>query len=263
PIDPAKLVRSLRQHIERSQGRTLPVAPVADEVRKAAAPVPPSAAHAPAPELDGWPRLAGINLQEVQQRLGSHRDLYVRLVDRLLQEADELLDQARAAAQQGEQAAVKAHLHKLRGQTGNIGATQIAQMLAELEDEADQGRFQVDALRPVEHAFAALKADWAGSAARAAATTSTGTATGTAPDHGSTAPAEEAAPPLDLQRLHVLIDLLAHRRFTAMALYQQLQPSLHHALPASAWAELERAMHGMDFAAARAVLTPLQPADPR
>ncbi|MEY4754477.1 MAG: hypothetical protein RJA44_2152, partial [Pseudomonadota bacterium] len=40
PIDPAKLVRSLRQHIERSQGRTLPVAPVADEVRKAAAPVP-------------------------------------------------------------------------------------------------------------------------------------------------------------------------------------------------------------------------------
>ena len=231
PVDPAKLVRSIRQHVERSQERILPAGQVTSLNRPD---------HALRPTLCDWPELEGIQTQEVYNRLGGDRNLFARLLDLMLDEADVLLRQIHAAAQRNDQTEVKAHLHKLRGQVANIGATRIAQALGELEEVATAGKFQVESLEPVQMALAALKAQWKAARPRTDATT--------------VDPASRLSTTLDPQRLQALMEQLAQNRFSATGLYQELQPMLRQTLETDQFAELDRAMGAMDFARARDIL---------
>ena len=243
PVDPTKLVHTMRQHIERSQDRTLPVGPAghgsggtrADRVDASTdAPSHPTTGNAT--DLGDWPVLKGINAPEVHHRLGGDRELFVRLLGCMLDEADELLPQIVAAAQRKDPVEVRASLHKLRGQTANVGAEQIALALSELEQAAVLGQFQAEALEPVEAAFASLKAQWAAIAPVPASV------------H------EPAIPAQDEQGLQELSELLSQRRFAAVGLYREMAPALQRVLDATRYAELEQAMKAMDFSAAWAVL---------
>jgi CheY-like chemotaxis protein/HPt (histidine-containing phosphotransfer) domain-containing protein len=226
PIDPVKLVRVVRQHVERSQCRILPVV------------LPKTAPERPAPASQAdWPELPGIDTHEVRQRLGGDQALYAQLLDRLLHESGELIASAQASARQHDQPAARAHLHKLRGQAANIGARSIAALLSQLEHDAQAGQLQADALTPVRTAFDAIKTRWASlqPAARNDAT-------------------DDLAAPLDPQQLQQLIDQLGKKRYSAVTLYQSLQSALRQVLGESTFTQLDSAMHQMDFAAAAELL---------
>lgn len=239
PIDPIKLVRVMREHIERSQGRILPVQP------PVSAPPPQSVqtVGCPNPPQDTWPEIAGIDSNDVRHRLRGDHALFVRLMNSLLQESDELLAMTQTALAAHDQTQARAQVHKLRGQAANIGAKSISQTLNHLENQAQAGCLQAEALEPVKEAFEAIKTQW-----KALEPTGTNELN------------QEVATnvTLDPEQLDALLVLLSKQKLKALDMFQNLLPTLKTALSAAELDELQAAMLKLNFKVAIRILGALR-----
>jgi PAS domain S-box-containing protein len=136
PLDPALLINTVRQWVERYRGQAIVLRPHAnkrDRDRGAeGGSEPMSARAAPRP----WPTIEGIDISDVRRRLGGELELFTTLLSHLFDEFGWLADES--AAQQAlhnDRGALMARVHKLRGAAGMLGARQLHQQAGEVELE--------------------------------------------------------------------------------------------------------------------------------
>jgi len=124
PIDPERLVRVLRQHIERSQQQSLRLTP-----RET-----PAQAPAPAADLGGI-----LDLADLRQRFDGDLSLLPDLLGMLLAETEGAADTARALLDAGDYPALARFAHSQKGQFANIGAESVRAAALALEQAAEAG----------------------------------------------------------------------------------------------------------------------------
>ncbi|MGM9483421.1 ATP-binding protein [Roseateles sp. NT4] len=218
PFDPAGLVQLLREHIERAQGRSLPVA----------------ARSGDTPADRSWPDLEGVDSDEASQRLQGDVDFFARLLERLL---DEFADLATPAPLDAAQAA--ARLHKLGGGAGLLAARALREAAMRGETHARAGDdFSAD-LADVARQLTALTAQarpWLQSRRSAAAPATAG--------------------PLDAQALARLKQALQAQDLAALDLFKPLAPALRAACGETGFERLSRALDRLDFNSALSELSP-------
>jgi PAS domain S-box-containing protein len=222
PFEPWDLVQTMRRHVQARRGTEVPVQPR------------PRAPGAPRHE---WPRIRGIQAEDVAERLGYDVGLFARQLRRLfITYAPEMADPEDARTPRPE----PARLHKLRGTAGILGAMEVHHAAAALEHalradppasaETVQGlqRALAAALRKLsEDAQSLLK---------------------TPPANPRVAPLPSAAPSLlsdaDLARLQ---SLLAGHDLAALDLVVELQAPLLNRLGSTAFNDLQEALDDLDF----------------
>jgi PAS domain S-box-containing protein len=218
PVDPNALIRVLRNHIETYRNRTLPLR--AREIRSEQLQRP-------------WPRIAGLELAPVRKRLVGDLDLFAELLDRFVLEVAEQLGLIRAAL--GNAAP---HLHRLKGQAANIGATRISALAARLEEKAKAGSLREADLDSISTTVEALSQEVA--AWRTTHSPSTPQADGSLPSSDE----------LDLKALAGLKAQLSENNLSALATFTALKHPLRARMGEEAFGLLEKAVSRLDFATA-------------
>ena len=227
PFDPAALVVLLRQHVERAQGRRLPFA-----VR------PTDASPGPA----RWLPLAGIDMAEAQRRLEGDRDLFARLLRRLLEEFADLA--TTPAGEPDPTQTTTARLHKLVGSAGLLAAgplraaAQAAEAAWRQASGADRLAAVMEKLCAEFNALKAASDTWLAAQDATAARAAT--------------PAEDL--PLDAAALKALQQALMAQDLAAVGRFKQLSGGLATQLGELRMHELDQAMQRLDFAAAALLL---------
>jgi len=238
PFDPRQMVRVVRHQVERARGAPLPLGPGLD--------AQPGLAET-------WPVIAGIDTEDVKARLGGDLELFTSSLRRFLADFGDwraVLPLPREAGGAEAQAALEAlagHMHKLAGGAGLLGATTIHRLAKEAETRLKSGGPDLDgcdtrlaALADHLAALASAATPYLEAAARAKA------------EREAEAGPNSSTP--DSAALAELKAQLAGRRMAAMGHFQQLAPSLRRMLPSEDFSRLEKAMDGLDFKAALAVL---------
>jgi len=138
PVDPTKLLRTLRQHVEHNRKRSLPMAPTL--------PDPPTIATSLAPELtqnglvteppspDGWPKIPGFDMTRAAAILGGDPDFFKELLGPFLAEHEQAVSEVRGMMAIGDTQQAARRVHLLRGQAGNLGAMALHKATSELEE---------------------------------------------------------------------------------------------------------------------------------
>ncbi|MEY4749179.1 MAG: hypothetical protein RIQ60_1393 [Pseudomonadota bacterium] len=132
PVDPSKLVRQLRLHIERVRGRPLQLAASLPE--PLAVTPPPPAAAAVRVDTDGWPQLPGVDKAQAVVLLGDVA-FFQDLMGRFLQEQRPVIKAVEEHVAAGRLGDAASAVHKLRGQAGNLAATTLFGAASALENE--------------------------------------------------------------------------------------------------------------------------------
>ncbi len=222
PFDPAGLVQLLREQVEAAQGQRLPVAAGAGGARA----------------REAWPTLEGIDSEEASQRLQGDLDFFGRLLERLLDEFDDLRTAAPLDAGQA-----ASRLHKLGGSAGLLAAGPLREAAQRGESQARAGHDFHASLAEVAQRLAALAAQarpWL-NGRRTMATL---------------APAE----PLDAQALARFKQALRMHELAALDQFQPLAPALLAACGEAGFVQLNSALDRLDFDAALGLLADLSPA---
>ncbi|PZO19947.1 MAG: hypothetical protein DCF26_04340 [Burkholderiales bacterium] len=122
PLDPQRLVRMVRECVDKASERAAP------------APYRARAQPAPAPSNGAWPDIPGLDSDLARQRLGGDLDLWLKLLNRLQDEFTDLAQRGHPLPTPGtERQALAARLHKLRGAAATLGATELTQLAQALE----------------------------------------------------------------------------------------------------------------------------------
>ncbi|KAA3649750.1 MAG: hybrid sensor histidine kinase/response regulator, partial [Proteobacteria bacterium] len=227
PVDPVRLVRTLREQIEANRGEPLPLHP----------------RDADSADTGAWPELPGIDIDAVRARLGNDLALFRQLMQACAREFATVLDEIDTLAGRGELPGVADRAHKLHGQLGNIGAGELARLAGQIERSARAGR-TLDR---------ALFERFASAVARLGEAVSVWTATAATP-----AP---AVAQVDLERLEPLIARLrrdlADQKMSALGLCDQLLRQLQGSAHDAAGQALAQAVSGLRFKAALRALDAL------
>ena len=242
PLDLEALVDCLLQCLgpRRRPGPTGPAGPIG-----AAAlldPHPPGAAGAPVPG-GAFPEIAGIDRSRAALSTDGDLAFFARLLGRFTDESAGAVAETRQALTVGELEQAARRLHTLRGNAGIIGALAIMTAAAALESAIEQGETDLEtrlqALDRQLAELAAASAPWLQSVAA-----------------GSAAPV--AAGPLDVPALDLdlagLRDDLYRRNMKARQRFAALRPALAGALGEAKTEALGRAIQGLRYAEALAVL---------
>jgi HPt (histidine-containing phosphotransfer) domain-containing protein len=145
PIDRKALVATLRRWLPVSRVARSPAAePSGVGSIAAAAPVPAVAAP---PE--GGPTLAGIDGDGTVRRLGIDRATLERMLLRFATGKQEMLEPLRAAVHAGDAAAAARHAHAIAGAAGNLGADDLRAAAKTLEQAGRDGRTDLAGLLAV------------------------------------------------------------------------------------------------------------------
>jgi CheY-like chemotaxis protein len=223
PIDPDALIRVMRSHIETYRNRTLPLRP-----REAGE----NLSHERL-----WPRIAGLELAPVRRRLAGDLDLFLSLFDNFLIETSELLEQVRHGSLD-----TPSLLHRLKGQSGNMGAMKIMPLAHKLEQDA-----LANALAPADlDLLEEMRADLSREMVRWRASM-------TQPK-----PAEKdqsaIEPELSAVALAELKTQLAESNLAALNTFATLKPALLSKMGLETFGILEKAISQLDFRAALQLL---------
>ena len=239
PLDPLLMVNTLRQAIDH-----------ASDLLPSLLPTRPSP-HADAPP--NWPRISGIHAGTAFKQLGGDAALFLRLLQRMLQESHE----QQWPMHNDEQApddmpAWLARIHKLRGSSGNLGALEIHQIASEIEQSLrEDAVLWVDVLPQIRHLQTALinlkqaaTPVWqAHQATQALLKTDANLGE---PLRSVSAIAEQLQP---------LLHLLEQQDMEAMMELDRMSPRLIAYGASALVSELEAAMDLLDFASAHQLLT--------
>ncbi|MDR7334365.1 CHASE domain-containing protein [Roseateles asaccharophilus] len=226
PLDPASLVRALRRTVERVRGTPLQIRP-SDAARTGNASLP-----------HHWPDIKGINAVEVAGRMSGNVDLFLKLVARMLRE----FQGVRLAAEwQGllsaEPQALEAAMHKLRGASGTLGASDVQRWSGEAETRLRAGATLSD-LQPVMDALCHALVDLNDASAASLA-------------HLAGPAAEpRVAGPIEQTDLDALLSSLSARELSAVDKFRRLAPALRSVWGEASFSSVSAAVEDLDFAAA-------------
>lgn len=234
PIIPAQLVATLRELVEPTRDRPLPL--LTDPL-----PVGSLAAVGEA----SWPVIDGLDVPRVRALLDDDFELFQILVSGFLNDAAPPMLQARQVLIDDQQRAA-AILHRLRGQCGNIGAMALFDALGELESAAYAQQLTAEQLAEGQRQLAVLVENltiWRRSPSAAQPIVS-----------GTMAATE---PPLVNRDLSELKDQLAQQNMAALASFASLADAIKAELGSEIYAKLESAIRQLDFASAVTLLNSL------
>ncbi len=220
PLDPEMLIDSVRFHVERVRGVPLGIAaPRVARRRKGE-----------------WSRVEGIDADDAYVRLGGDARLFRSLLARLVSALEELQRSLSLPVRASLELA--AHMHKLRGMAGNLGARDLHAVAGEVEASL-RGERTADLQQGVARLL--VECDRVGRSARALIRASLPSAS---PTQG------EAARALDAAALATLIGYLREQDLRAFTLFSKLSSALAQRLGAAEHARLGAAVEGLDFATA-------------
>ena len=225
PFDTEALVLCVRRHLDRAQGRAVAAAA-------------PAGAGAEALRA-GWPPIEGIDAADAFQRLGGDVDLLRSVLRRLLAEFGDLARTEPAPPAGEAQAALAARLHKLQGSAGMLGADAVRRFAAAGEaalKSSDRGL--------ADQALAALGPELRRLQAAARPLF----------DAADTETDRRPAGPVDQEDMDLFIDALRKQSMGAMALFDELSPSLEASLDADRFEALRAAVQGLQFKRAIGIL---------
>ncbi|QBM17231.1 sensor histidine kinase RcsC [Marinobacter sp. JH2] len=121
PIDPSKLINTLRASVERYRKKDIPVKSISTG---------PS-------ESDSWPQIAGLNSNQARRLLLGDRLLFLSALDRTVRDYANLKEGPDANIDQPDQEAARSQVatqvHKLRAAAGMIGAERMQKLAGEAE----------------------------------------------------------------------------------------------------------------------------------
>ncbi|WP_198320935.1 PAS domain S-box protein [Azohydromonas aeria] len=246
PLEPQALVRSVRWHVERAQGKPLPY-----EAQPAATLTVKQPRHVePAPRAESehsWPQVAGINIPAAAQCMGYDLPFFKSLLATLLRDTADLASEDGVRRQfDAGVAAFAARMHRVRGSAAMLGIESLEVVAQALESSADAGTLTdsevqvlgvdlVAALEELRLAYAALEPD---------------------PQPEAAGPAA----PMERSDVDAFIALLSRQSLDAEAMFDKFTPQLRAALGAGGFEQLREAMHGLEFRAARAIVEGRLPA---
>ena len=92
------------------------------------------------------PEIAGIDRQQVETLLGGDGEMFVELLRGFVAEYGDSASWIEAALARGDRAGAAAHLHKLRGTAGYLGASGIVGASRQLEDALKAGSSEIPTL---------------------------------------------------------------------------------------------------------------------
>lgn len=117
PLDPPRLVRVLRKHIENRQAKPLPIEPkiIRNE------------------EQIGWPEITGINSQRAKSNMEGDFEFFEEVLRMFVDEHANTLPILETFLERGDKKGAADLAHRLKGSAGNIGAMELVQHAAALE----------------------------------------------------------------------------------------------------------------------------------
>ncbi len=229
PLDPARLIRCIRRHVERQRAAPIPVLP------------------RPARTTQGTIQAIGIRGIDdglVATSLRHDRSLYLSLLRRFLAEFG---DVAHAPAPE-----LPARLHKLRGSAQVVGAMALAKAAQDLELAARAA--EPDDLSPLRHAMAQRWAELADAAQASLAAEAV--RMGALDQQAEMAAARDNLPldPLALQRW---VKLLERQSLDAVKGLAELEPALRAKMLPVEFQALRAAVSDFNFSRALELIQPL------
>ncbi len=103
----------------------------------------PSAITSPAAEAeaerDGFPAIAGLEVQEGLARVGGNQKLYAKLLRQFQEQQGSAIEQIQSAMANGDRALAERLAHTLKGVGGNIGAGSVHTAAGQLEKQIREG----------------------------------------------------------------------------------------------------------------------------
>lgn len=123
PVDPARLFRTLLEHIQPDPAK--PFDTLADTAGEASSPVV-STETLPS-------SLPGIDLEQGLYHLGGNVDAYLKFMARFATGQQGFATQVQDLVQRGENADARRSAHSMKAMAGNLGATGLSELAAELE----------------------------------------------------------------------------------------------------------------------------------
>jgi PAS domain S-box-containing protein len=123
PVDPSRLVRVLRRHIETFRGQPLLLGPTH----------PPPAIE-PGDRDETWPAIAGVNTAEAAAYLAGDVALFIEILGTFVAENAGVIQEVRRLVKAGDRGTAARRVHKLRGQAANICAGRLRDAAGALED---------------------------------------------------------------------------------------------------------------------------------
>lgn len=137
PIEPSRLIRVIRQHVERSQGKALPLVRkqlliVQEDIQKIASNLEQVS-------------IEGINPAEAIRILGDDLEFFRELLVGFLEDFNDLSDQAHQLLKEGQVDQLAKLVHKIRGPSGSLGATKLSEAAGALEEGILTGESNIDA----------------------------------------------------------------------------------------------------------------------
>ena len=224
PLEPRRLIRCLRRHVEGRRGNPIPVLPRKAQTRSVAEPV----------RFD----IEGIDDDAIAPSLRRDGPLLLSMIRRLLAEYPDLDAIPRHA--------LSAAAHKLRGSAGVVGATELARAAAQLETAlkaAPDGNL-TELVDELDHQLKAL-----GASAREPLRLETERLSSRQP-----APSPGDAARLTADELNELRQLIDQQNLRAAALVDDWATRLSTTIGAEALDRLRCALQEFDFAGAQAEL---------
>jgi PAS domain S-box-containing protein len=226
PFEPASLVRCIRKHVE---------------VAGAEAGTPIAVATEPVIGAMEWPEIDGINLPDARIRLSNDRGLFLSSLTRLLVEFSDIGAQP-ISSQPEDLRALAIRLHKLKGNSGMLGANSIYSLAAEAEAACMAGSTEraAEVLGGLVKQLARL---------RAGAASTINASRGRA----ESLPAADGSE-LSADLLAELIQLLRGKNLSAIERFRCLAPQLRHHLVAESYETAREHMEWLRFDEAAAIL---------
>lgn len=226
PLDPKDMVRIIRTQVGRQSALKASLPPV-DPIEEVTI---------------TWPVVIGIDNADAQSRLGGDWKFFISILQRFFREYGDLMNVPFNEPASEERKVLAARLHKLRGSSGTIGATQVHRLATELEDLLVSTDAQA---LPGLQALAAEMGILDESAKPILAVEEAGV---------TSAPPLAVAPSLSAAELQGLIDLLKDCDLAAMDRFDELQAAVMAKLGAPAAESLCSAISSLEFDRALRIL---------
>ncbi|MDD2759722.1 MAG: PAS domain S-box protein [Methylomonas sp.] len=139
PIEPHKLVRMLRHHVERTRGKPLPIVPA---LARAETQVQCAGFSFSA---EDWPEIDGIDKPEAANIVGGDFRFFKELLGLFFADNSGASNQIGILLDSGQTRKASRQVHKLRGQAANIGAVSLRDAAAALEEAINANAPDIDA----------------------------------------------------------------------------------------------------------------------
>ncbi|MCW7541449.1 PAS domain S-box protein [Aquabacterium sp. A7-Y] len=197
---------------------------------------------------DEWPEIEGIDGRDVRQRLDGDVELFLRMLKRLLAEAEDIRIDEPVSATPDRLTAAKARMHRLRGGASLLGAKDLHRTATAAEGALGRGdvdRF-VKLRRQLRSELDLLKRS---------------SSQHLSPYTRRSLPSDIAAQ-LDREKVGRLIALLQASDLSALDLFARMRPDLRQALGREHFERLERELDDLSFSSATSLLATLRDAAP-